>query len=136
MQYERIKLEFTDNVAILTFNHPEALNAISFKMIVELNAAMERIEDPVNGARCLLLTGAGRGFCAGANLLDPERKLPEDGKLDAGEVLEKWYNPLFLRLSELRMPFITAVNGPAAGVGSGRALRADAFPLADSGPLR
>jgi 2-(1,2-epoxy-1,2-dihydrophenyl)acetyl-CoA isomerase len=125
MQYERIKLEFTDNVAVLTFNHPEALNAISFKMIVELHDAIVRIEDPANGARCLLLTGAGRGFCAGANLVDPERDIADDGKLDAGEVLEKWYNPLFLKLSELGMPFITAVNGPAAGVGMSFALVGD-----------
>ena len=125
MNYERIKIEFTDNVAVLTLNHPEALNAISLKMITELSDVIDVIEDPANGARCLLLTGAGRGFCAGANLADPERNIGEGGKVDGGEVLEKLYNPLFLRLSSLRMPFITAVNGPAAGVGMSFALSAD-----------
>lgn len=132
MNFERIKLEFTDNVAVLTLNHPEALNAISLKMITELSDVMENIEDPANGARCLLLTGAGRGFCAGANLADPERGLAEGGKIDGGEVLEKFYNPLFLRLSNLRMPFITAVNGPAAGVGMSFALSADMILAARS----
>lgn len=125
MKYERVKLEFTDDVAVLTLNHPEALNAISLKMIQEFTNAMESIEDPANGARCLLLTGEGRGFCAGADLADPERGLTEGGKINGGEVLEKWYNPLFLRLSNLRMPFITAVNGPAAGVGMSFALSGD-----------
>jgi 2-(1,2-epoxy-1,2-dihydrophenyl)acetyl-CoA isomerase len=126
MNYERIKLEFTDNVAVLTLNHPEALNAICFKMIVELSDALVRVEDPANGARCLLMTGAGRAFCAGANIAeDPERDITDNSKLDAGEVLEKWYNPLFLKLSELGIPFITAVNGPAAGVGMSFALVGD-----------
>ncbi|MBN1613623.1 MAG: enoyl-CoA hydratase/isomerase [Deltaproteobacteria bacterium] len=126
MDYERIKLEFTDNVAVLTLNHPEALNAICLKMIMEMSDAISRVEDPVNGARCLLMTGAGRAFCAGANIAaDPERDVAQGGKLDAGEVLEKWYNPLFLKLSELGMPFITAVNGPAAGVGMSFALVGD-----------
>ena len=127
MNYERIKLEFTDNVAVLTLSHPEALNAICFKMIVELSDAIAEVEDPANGARCLLLTGAGRAFCAGANIAaDPEREIAQQSeKLDAGEVLEKWYNPLFLKLSELGMPFITAVNGPAAGVGMSFALVGD-----------
>jgi 2-(1,2-epoxy-1,2-dihydrophenyl)acetyl-CoA isomerase len=124
MKYERIKLAFTDNVAVLTFNHPEALNAIGSAMLVELADAMDQIEDRANGARCLLLTGAGRGFCAGANLNDDARDVASD-KIDAGEVLEKVYNGLFLRLSELNMPFVTAVNGPAAGVGMSFALVGD-----------
>jgi len=123
MQYEEIKLEFTDNVAVLTFNNPGALNAISWKMIQEVSSAVEEVEDPANGARCLLLTGAGRAFCSGANLADPE--MSKNKKMDAGEVLEKWYNPLMLKLSEFKMPYITAINGPAVGVGMSFALMGD-----------
>ncbi len=125
MQYERIKLEFADTVAVLTFNHPEALNAIGTVMLGELADAMDRIEDPANGIRCLLLTGAGRAFCSGANLNDEARDIAEVDKIDAGEVLEKVYNGLFLRLSEMNIPFVTAVNGPAAGVGMSFALVGD-----------
>jgi len=130
MKYERIKLEFTDKVAVLTFNYPKAMNAISSKMIAEISDAVEKVEDPANGARCLLLTGTGRGFCTGADLADPE--IAKGGKMDAGLVLEKWYNPLMLRLSELKMPFITAVNGPAVGVGMSFALMGDMVLMARS----
>jgi 2-(1,2-epoxy-1,2-dihydrophenyl)acetyl-CoA isomerase len=125
MGYERIKLTFTDNIALLTLNHPEALNAVSMLMIRELNQVMDEIEDPMAGARCLLITGEGRGFCAGANLTDTEARMGSDGGLDAGEALERWYNPFFLRLRDLGMPIVTAVNGPAAGVGMSLALMGD-----------
>ncbi len=125
MGYERIILEFKDNIAILTLNHPEVLNAVSTQMLSELTDAMTRIEDPDNGARCLVLTGAGRGFCAGANLADPGRAEDQAYVSDNRSVLEKWYHPLFLRLRDLRMPFVSAVKGPAAGVGMSLALSAD-----------
>ena len=73
LEFARVRLEFEDNVAVLTFNHPEVLNAIGAEMLEGLGAAIREIEDPNNGARCLLLTGAGRGFCAGANLADRGR---------------------------------------------------------------
>jgi len=125
MGYERITLDFKENVAVLTFNHPEVLNAVSMQMLEELKDAMDKIEDPALGARCLLLTGTGRGFCAGAHLGDSDKGTVADKKVDAGEALEMWYNPLFIRLRNLKMPFITAVNGPAAGVGMSFALMGD-----------
>ncbi|MBW1789196.1 MAG: enoyl-CoA hydratase/isomerase [Deltaproteobacteria bacterium] len=126
MEYKRLRLEFKDDIAILTLYHPEVLNAISLLMIRELNQAVEEIEDPANGARCLLMTGAGRGFSAGANLSDTEARLSRaDRKMDAGEALTKYYNPFFIRLKKLKMPFVTAVNGPAAGVGMSLAIMGD-----------
>jgi 2-(1,2-epoxy-1,2-dihydrophenyl)acetyl-CoA isomerase len=125
MEYERVKIEFEKDFAVLTLNHPEALNAVSLKMIRELNRVLDPIEDPANGARCLLISGAGRGFCAGANLSDPEKNMGGEGAIDLGDGLEKWYNPFFIRLRDLRMPIITAVNGPAAGVGMSLALMGD-----------
>jgi len=131
MSYERIKLEFENNVARLTLNHPEALNAISRQMLRELHDALPRIADPANGARCLLLTGAGRGFSAGANLTDSEGGFGE-GPRDAGAVLESDYHPLLLQLRDLPMPLITAVNGPAAGAGMSFALMGDLVLAAKS----
>ena len=125
MEYQRIRIEFKSNIALLTLNHPEALNAVSLQMIRELNAVMDEIEDPDHDARCLLITGQGRGFCAGANLSDPEKDLGGDTQTDLGAGLEKWYNPFLLRLRDLSMPIITAVNGPAAGVGMSFALMGD-----------
>jgi len=113
-----------DGVMTLTLNQPEALNAVSKAMIREIGAALSRAEDPAGGVRALLITGAGRGFCAGANLADPDG-LTGDGVPDVGLVLEEYYNPVFKRLRDLRVPIVTAVNGPAAGVGMSFALMGD-----------
>ncbi len=132
MSYEKITLSFDGAVATLAFNDPGAMNAVSLAMLRELRDAMSRIEDPANGARCLLITGTGRGFCAGANLADGERRDPNTGQMDAGAVLEEWYHPLLLRLRELKMPIVTAVNGAAAGVGMSFALMGDMILVARS----
>ena len=125
MEYQRIRIEFENRIALLTLNHPQALNAVSLQMIRELNQVLDEIEDPSRGARCLLLTGEGRGFCAGANLSDPEKKMGAAQERDLGAGLEKWYNPFLLRLRDLPMPIVTAVNGPAAGVGMSFAMMGD-----------
>ncbi len=132
MEYQRIRIEFKDRIALLTLNHPEALNAVSLQMIRELNAVLDEIEDPARDARCLLITGQGRGFCAGANLSDPEKDMGDDSQPDLGAGLEKWYNPFLLRLRDLPMPIVTAVNGPAAGVGMSFALMGDLILAARS----
>ncbi|HTR60429.1 MAG TPA: enoyl-CoA hydratase/isomerase [Candidatus Binataceae bacterium] len=122
MDFERIKLEIDRNVALLTLNHPEVMNAVSQEMLGGLMAALDHVEDRKNGARCLLITGAGRGFCAGANL-QPRGEGSRSG--DAGSVLETLYHPFLRRLRELPMPIVTAVNGAAAGVGMSFALMGD-----------
>ena len=126
-EYKRVTLAIDDNVATLTLNHPEAMNSISMQMLRDLDAALRVVENPENGARCLVLTGAGRGFCAGANLTDPEGvgSNKGSGPTDAGLVLEMYYHPLLRRLRDLRMPIITAVNGVAAGAGMSVALMGD-----------
>src|SRR5271154_642428 len=68
MEFERAKLEIEGPVGIVTLNHPEVMNAVSLEMLGGLMQVLEHVEDPKNGVRCLLMTGAGRGFCAGANL--------------------------------------------------------------------
>ena len=123
MEFERAKLDIEGPVAILTLNHPEVMNAVSPEMFGGLMNALEHVEDPNNGVRCLVMTGAGRGFCAGANLQRPSAGA--SGSRDAGLVLETQYHPFLRRLRELPMPFVTAVNGAAAGVGMSFALMGD-----------
>jgi 2-(1,2-epoxy-1,2-dihydrophenyl)acetyl-CoA isomerase len=122
MTYERISLEFDDKVAILKFNHPKVMNAIGAQMLGELGLAVREIARPANGARCLLLTGEGRGFCAGANLADETRAAAERSP---GDGLRGSYHPLLLALRDLEMPMVTAVNGAAAGVGMSFAMMGD-----------
>ena len=120
MEFERVKLDIDGPVGIVTLNHPEVMNAVSAEMLGGLMKALDHIEDPKNGVRCMLMTGAGRGFCAGANL-QPSGGGPS-GSRDAGSVLETQYHPFLRRLRELPIPFVTAVNGAAAGIGCGLCL--------------
>ena len=119
MELNKVTLDFDGNVAVLRLNAPEVLNAVSADMLEGLHAAMREVRDPNNGARCLLITGTGRGFCAGANLGDPRRGSGAGGTLRAG------YHPLLLDLRDLDMPIVTAVNGAAAGVGMSFAILGD-----------
>lgn len=119
---ERMSLEFSDRVAVLKFNHPEVMNAVGGRMLEDFFEALGEIRNPDNGARCLLLTGEGRGFCAGANLQDEDRGKRRGG---AGDGLRTSYHPILLQLRDLEMPMVTAVNGAAAGVGMSFAMMGD-----------
>ena len=119
MAYEHIRLELSPAaVATITIARPEKLNALSAQTVDELRAAVE--EAGAGEARCLLLTGEGRGFSSGADLVSGGG-LPED----AGLALEKHFNPLVQALFALPIPVVAAVNGPAAGAGCSLALAAD-----------
>src|ERR1700687_4537995 len=120
MEFNRAKLEIEGPVGILTLNHPEVMNAVSPEMLGGLMQAIDAIEDVKNGMRCVVMTGAGRGFCAGANL-----QHGSGGSRDAGLVLETLYHPFLRPLRELPIPLVTAVNGAAAGVGMSFALMGD-----------
>lgn len=126
MRHGRILLETTGDVAVLTLNDPAVLNAFGQRLREDLQDAIDTVES--GPARCLLITGAGRAFCSGANLNDPDRP-PRDRAAEArGEVksdLEAWYNPMFLRLRALEIPVVTAINGVAAGAGMSLALSGD-----------
>ena len=112
-----------DGVATLTLNRPDKLNAFNEAMHGELAQAFDRIEaDPQ--IRTVLLTGAGRGFCAGQDLGD--RVMGEgDGLPDLGDTLERLYNPLIRRICRLERPVVCAVNGVAAGAGANLAFNCD-----------
>jgi 2-(1,2-epoxy-1,2-dihydrophenyl)acetyl-CoA isomerase len=119
MAFEHIRLEQSAaDVATITIARPDRLNALSGQTVDELRAAVE--EAGRSGARCLLLTGEGRGFSSGADLAG-SGGLPED----AGAALEKHFNPLVEAIFALPIPVVAAVNGPCAGAGCSLALAAD-----------
>jgi 2-(1,2-epoxy-1,2-dihydrophenyl)acetyl-CoA isomerase len=122
MSYETILFEVDSGVARLTLNRPDKLNSFNVQMHGEVREALGSI--PGSSARVLVLTGAGRGFCAGQDLGD-RAVAPGAHGVDLGESIEKRYNPLVLALQALPMPVICAVNGVAAGAGANIALACD-----------
>jgi 2-(1,2-epoxy-1,2-dihydrophenyl)acetyl-CoA isomerase len=113
-------------VALLTLNRPDALNSFTRAMHRDLWAALDRAE--ANAAiRALVVTGAGRGFCAGADLAEFDFEPGPDlvKRADPGPVIEQAFNPTARRLMALRMPTIAAVNGVAAGAGASFAMCCD-----------
>ncbi|HEY1631613.1 MAG TPA: enoyl-CoA hydratase/isomerase [Rhizomicrobium sp.] len=120
--FERAYVTPHGPVAVVTLNHPEALNAASVKMLKGLTAALDHIARD-GSFRAIVMTGEGRGFCSGANLTE----IPEEQQSSAGvgSALETAYHPFLRRLRDLKMPFVTAVNGAAAGVGMSIALMGD-----------
>lgn len=122
MTYETILFEEADGCATLTLNRPDRLNSITLAMHAELRDVLKRLRRDAK-LRCLVVTGAGRGFCAGQDLA--ERVFPEGENPDLGESLEERYNPLVRALRELQAPVICAVNGVAAGAGCNLALAGD-----------
>ena len=119
MVYETILFDVADGVARLTLNRPDRLNSFTVQMHEEVADALGKLD----GARTLVLTGAGRGFCAGQDLND--RAVAPGEAVDLGESVEQRYNPLIRRLTSLPMPVIARVNGVAAGAGANIALACD-----------
>ncbi len=118
-----VLVEREGGVAIITLNRPERLNAFDVAMHTGLAAALDEIErDPT--CRAILLTGAGRGFCAGQDLND-RRAAAGGERVDLGESLGTHFNPLVKRLRAAKVPTVCAVNGVAAGAGASLALHCD-----------
>ncbi|WP_174294217.1 enoyl-CoA hydratase-related protein [Alteripontixanthobacter muriae] len=126
--YQTIRFDIADNIARLTLNRPERLNACSLDMADEMMDALDRLD----GARVLVLTGEGRAFCSGADLAARGDR-PVNGGQGSYAALATRYNPLMMKLARLDIPVISAVNGPAAGVGCSIALVADFVIAAESG---
>ena len=122
MTYNTILLAKADGLATITLNAPERLNAVSRKMIAELKDCWEELAADTS-VRAVLLTGAGRGFCAGADLADPDREA--SATADSGAALEKYFNPVIRLMRTIPKPVVSAVNGVAAGVGMSFALASD-----------
>ena len=123
MTYEFIRLDVADGVATLMLHRPERLNSFTVAMHEEVRAALDSLAND-RSVRCLVLTGSGRGFCAGQDLSD-RAVAPDAEGVDLGESIEKYYKPLLLRLRSIPVPTIAAVNGVAAGAGANIPLACD-----------
>jgi 2-(1,2-epoxy-1,2-dihydrophenyl)acetyl-CoA isomerase len=119
MSFSTILFTLEGGIARLTLNRPDRLNNFTAEMHGEVAQALEQTER--EGARVLVITGAGRGFCAGQDLSDPSIA----AGADLGETLERNYNPLIRRIAALPAPVVCAVNGVAAGAGANLALACD-----------
>lgn len=123
MAFEHILFSVEDGIARISLNRPETLNSFHEAMHLEMHAALERVAND-SSVRVLLLSGEGRGFCAGQDLSDPLVK-PADPMPDLAPVIERFYNPMLEKLANLPMPTICAVNGIAAGAGANIPLACD-----------
>jgi 2-(1,2-epoxy-1,2-dihydrophenyl)acetyl-CoA isomerase len=131
MQFKHVTLDFDGSVAILKLDHPEVMNAVSMDMLGGLGEALDAVDDRRSEVRCLVLTGAGRAFCAGANLQGRDNQKP-GSRSNAGVTLETGYHPFLRRLRNLHCPIVTSVNGAAAGAGMSFALMGDMILCARS----
>ncbi len=130
MTYEKLNVERLGKVALVTLNDPSTLNAFGNDVANNLVDAFAQIASGEIPARAVVLTGEGRGFCSGANLSGPG--IASAGPRDAGERLGTLVNPFMRSLRDFPMPIVTAVNGPAAGVGASLALMGDMILAGES----
>ena len=136
----KVKVETVEGVAIVTLSDPATMNAAGVDLIIELTETFRRLAAGEIEARSVVITGEGRGFCSGANLSGggaaaSAREAPADGaprQNDAGSALETHYNPFITLLRDFPLPIVTAVNGPAAGVGCSLALMGDLIVAGES----
>jgi 2-(1,2-epoxy-1,2-dihydrophenyl)acetyl-CoA isomerase len=126
MAYETIDFKADGPVARITLNRPDRLNSFTARMHEELRDAL----DGLGEARVLVVTGAGRGFCAGQDLND--RAVASGEAVDLGETVQQCWNPLIRKLTSLPQPVIARVNGVAAGAGANIALACDIVIAAKS----
>ncbi|MGD9810854.1 MAG: 2-(1,2-epoxy-1,2-dihydrophenyl)acetyl-CoA isomerase PaaG [Sphingobium sp.] len=123
MDFDTIRFSADEGVARITLNRPDRLNSFTARMHEELASALDTADRDA-AVRAILLTGEGRGFCAGQDLAD-RAVAPGGDKVDLGETVEKYWAPLVKRLSTRDKPVICAVNGVAAGAGANIALACD-----------
>lgn len=133
MTEETILYETRGAVALVTLNRPQALNSFTRLMHRQLWAALDKIEAD-KSIRALVITGAGRGFCAGADLAEFDFEPGPDlvRRADPGPVIEQAFNPTVRKLQALRVPTVAAVNGVAAGAGASLAMTCDLAVAASS----
>lgn len=137
MEFENLLWERRDEVLVVTLNRPQKLNSLSLGLLKDLRSCAEAIQRE-RGVRAVLLTGAGRGFCAGADLTDPE-SFPGPsqtmGQFLASR-LREYYNPVAMLWCNLPVPLVVAQNGVAAGAGASLALVGDITVAAHSASLK
>jgi 2-(1,2-epoxy-1,2-dihydrophenyl)acetyl-CoA isomerase len=123
MDYQHILFSVADGIARLTLNRPARLNSFIVAMHEEVRDALTQVAND-RSVRVLVLSGAGRAFCAGQDLAD-RSVAPGAAPPDLGESIERYYGPLVLALRRLPIPVVCAVNGAAAGAGANIALACD-----------
>lgn len=121
MAFETVSYNVEDGVALISLNRPEVVNAINEQLGQELYEAMKMV-DGDSSVRAAVLTGTGRGFCAGQDLGDPTAV---KANMQLADSVRDRYNPLLAKMHDLKVPLIAAVNGAAAGAGFGLALACD-----------
>ena len=133
MSAELVLLEESDHVATITLNQPATLNALSYDVLVRLREIVDNVKrDP--DVRVVVLTGAGRGFCSGANLLGGSGQTLAAGGMGVRAAVMAM-NELLVDLAEMEKPWLAAVNGPAVGGGCSLALVCDLVLIAESAYL-
>jgi 2-(1,2-epoxy-1,2-dihydrophenyl)acetyl-CoA isomerase len=132
MAYETLQYEVQEGIATITLNRPDVLNAFNEQMFRELQDVLRAVERD-EAVRVVIVTGAGRGFCAGQDLAEMRARYerPEEA-MSIGEHLRSRYNPLILRIRNTEKPFIAAINGVAAGAGCSLALACDLRVMAET----
>jgi 2-(1,2-epoxy-1,2-dihydrophenyl)acetyl-CoA isomerase len=131
MAYETIQFAVEDSVAEITLNRPDRLNAWTDQLGAELRKAI--LEDSADeSVRCVLITGAGRGFSSGADVKEMLEQGSRGERPDVGVMLRERYHPIIKGIRELPKPVVAAVNGPAVGIGCSLALACDLIWAAES----
>ncbi len=125
--YNTVKIEREDGVAVVALNRPESLNAFNAELRLELRHAVREVNED-DAIRAVILTGEGRAFCAGADLAETAEN-PETFRVE--DQLNGEYKPVLLEMNSAPKPWIAAVNGAAAGIGSAFAMNCDLVMMAD-----
>lgn len=132
--YQCLRYQISDSVAEITLHRPASLNSLNAELLTELREALEQTQQ--DGARAVILTGEGRGFCSGADLADQNLPRDADGLPLLGKSLDDYYHPMLETLYALPLPVVHAVNGVAAGAGASIALAGDIVIAARSASFK
>ena len=124
MSFENLLVDQDDAVTRITLNRPDSLNALSEALLLELRVALQQASQD-DACRCILLTGAGRGFSSGADLKDTLGTLKPGERPDLGAALHTTYHPVLREIRKAQKPVVAAINGIAAGAGLNIALACD-----------
>ena len=123
-QVDSLLIQDADSVRTITLNRPEVLNSFHTEMLTALGKAVRDAEKD-KAVRCVVITGAGRGFCAGQDLAEVKDRYSSPEPLELGNQLRKLYNPMISKIRTIEKPVIASVNGVAAGAGMSLALACD-----------
>ena len=130
MSFETVIYTFDNDIATVQMNRPEALNALSLQLSLDLRAAFEKAI--ADGARAVILTGSGRAFCSGGDLREMQSMWKKEGRIEAFlEAPLKALHDVILLIRETPIPFVAAVNGVCAGAGTNFALACDLIVAAE-----